>query len=262
MNTNYIQYNATRCVVIQKKILLVEDDNLLRMGLKSMIEMHGEYVVERHVATGRDAIQHCRQSTVDIVILDLRLPDVQGTIVLRQIKEIIPSAKIIILSAYNDNELIYESLEFGANAYILKGENPDELFLAMKYALSEDLFISPKLAKMIIKDYLFVNRQCKTLPPLHSLTSREKEVVKHIVEGKKSKEIAENLFISIKTVNKHRSNILGKLGLNSCNELRRGSVHLLNELETIKERIYKGENRTRRRIDNDTPPLDTQRDNQ
>ncbi len=213
------------------KILLVEDDNLLRMGLKSMLEMQGDYVVERHVATGKEAIQACQQNAPDIVILDLRLPDEAGTAVMKKIKKMQPDIKVIILSSHDDNELIYETLECGANAYILKGANPEELFLAIKYAFTNDLFISPKLAKIIVKDYLFVNRQRKTLPPLQNLTSREKEVVKYIIDGKKSKDIAEHLYISIKTVNKHRSNILGKLGINSCNELRRGSIHLFDELE-------------------------------
>lgn len=215
---------------MQHKILLVEDDNLLRVGLKSMLEMQGEYVVEKHVGTGSDALLCCRQTAPDIVILDLRLPDEPGTVVMRKIKDLVPGAKIIILTSHDDNELIFETLEYGANAYILKGANPEELFLAMKYALSDDLFISPKLAKSIVKDYLFVNRQRKSLPPLHNLTGREKEVVRCILEGLKSKDIAKTLFISIKTVNKHRSNILGKLGINSCNELRRGSMHFFEDI--------------------------------
>lgn len=224
--------------MMRNKILLVEDDNLLRTGLKSMLEIQGEYIVEKNVATGREALQICRYNAIDIVILDLRLPDEPGTIVLKNIKEILPDVKIIILTSYDDNELIYETLEYGANAYILKGSNPEELFLAMKYALSNDLFISPRLAKTIVKDYLFVNRQRKSLPPLHNLTTREKEVVRCIIEGMKSKEIANELFISIKTVNKHRSNILGKLGINSCNELRRGSMHLFEELNTTNKLKY------------------------
>jgi DNA-binding CsgD family transcriptional regulator len=99
----------------------------------------------------------------------------------------------------------------------------------MAYAMEDDLFISPHLAKVIVKDYLLVNRQRKALPPLQSLTTREKEIVRFIIDGRKSKEIAESLFISIKTVDKHRSNILGKLGINSCNELRHGSLFLPEE---------------------------------
>lgn len=213
----------------KKRILLVEDDNLLRMGLKSMIDMRGDYTVDSDVATGKEAIQTFRQKRSDIVLLDLRLPDISGTEVLKKIRQIDPSAKVIVLTACDDNEFIYETLEYGANAYVLKGSNPEELFLAIQYALNDDLFISPRLAKFIIKDYLFVNRQRKNLPPLQNLTVREKEIVKHILDGRKSKEISEMLFISIKTVDKHRSNILGKLGINSCNELRQGNFYFQEE---------------------------------
>ncbi len=220
----------------KKRVLLVEDDDLLRMGLKSMINMRSEYIIEDDVATGKEAIRTFRQKRPEIVLLDLRLPDIQGTETLKQMREIDPSAKVIILTACDDNEFIYESLEYGANAYVLKGSNPEELFLAMQYALKDDLFISPRLAKFIVKDYLFVNRQRKTLPPLQSLTNREKEIVKLIVHGKKSKEIADQLFISIKTVEKHRSNILGKLGINSCNDLRQGSFYFMDDQnEEIKQ---------------------------
>lgn len=213
----------------KKKILLVEDDHLLRMGLKSMIDMHGKYEVDDDVATGKDAVRSFRMKKQDIVLLDLRLPDMPGTEVLRKIREIEPTAKVVVLTASDDNDFIYEALEHGANAYVLKGSNPDELFLAMAYAMDDDLFISPHLARIIVKDYLLVNRQRKALPPMQSLTAREKEIVRLIIDGKKSKQIAESLFISIKTVDKHRSNILGKLGINSCNELRHGSLFLPEE---------------------------------
>lgn len=213
----------------KKKILLVEDDHLLRMGLKSMIDMHGKYEVDDDVANGKDAVRSFRMKKQDIVLLDLRLPDMPGTEVLRKIREIEPTAKVVVLTASDDNDFIYEALEHGANAYVLKGSNPDELFLAMAYAMDDDLFISPHLARIIVKDYLLVNRQRKALPPMQSLTAREKEIVRLIIDGKKSKQIAESLFISIKTVDKHRSNILGKLGINSCNELRHGSLFLPEE---------------------------------
>ncbi len=214
----------------EKSILLVEDDNLLRMGLKSMIDLHGGLKVANHVATGTDAIQAFTKSPADIVLLDLNLPDRHGTDVLKTIKKNYKNTKGIILSIIDNNELIYQTMEYGADGYILKGANPEEIFLAIQYALDNTLFISPRIIKCIVKDYLFVNRQRKSLPPLHSLTSREKEVAKHIIDGKKSKEIAEELYISIKTVNKHRSNILGKLGIRNFNEFRIGEIYFIDEL--------------------------------
>ena len=210
----------------KKRVLLIEDDNLLRMGLKSMIGMRGTYVVEDDVSTGREAIMCFRQKRAEIVLLDIRLPDMTGTEVLRYIKEMEPGALVIILSACDDNDLIFETLEFGANGYVLKGANPEEVFLAMDYALTADLFISPQLAKHIVGDYLFVNRKRKTLPSMRNLTAREKQIVRLITEGRKSSEIAEMLDISIKTVNKHRSNIIGKLGIKNCNVLIRDDIYL------------------------------------
>lgn len=212
----------------KNKVLLVEDDNLLRIGLKSMISMQGEYEVESDVATGKEALQYFSKNHPDIVLLDLRLPDMPGTEVLRKIREIDLKTKIIVLTSCNNNEMLYESLEHGSNAYVLKGESPEELLLAIKYALKDDIFISPKLAKNIVKDYLFATRQRKNSPKLHDLTNREIQIVKLIFDGKKSRDIANMLSISIKTVDKHRSNILQKVGVHSFNELRQRGAYFLN----------------------------------
>lgn len=212
----------------KSKVLLIEDDNLLRMGLKSMIDLRGEYVVGSDVATGREAIQAFNQNRADIVLLDLRLPDMPGTEVLKRLRELDKEAKIIVLTACDSDEMLFETLEYGTNAYVLKGENPDELFLAIKYALNDDLFISPRLARNVVKDYLFATRQRRGCPTLQGLTPRELEVVRLIFDGRKSREIAEQLAISIKTVDKHRSNILQKVGIHNFNELRQGGLYFLD----------------------------------
>jgi DNA-binding NarL/FixJ family response regulator len=215
--------------MVNKSILLVEDDTLLRMGLKSMIDMRGNYVIEWDVASGEEAVRCFRQKATDIVLLDIRLPDIPGTHVLRRIKEMDPKALVIVLSACDDNELIFETLEYGASGYVLKGANPDELFLAMEYALLGDLFISPQLAKYIVGDYLFVNRKRKKYPSMKNLTTREKEIIHLVTDGMKSSEIADFLSISVKTVNKHRSNIISKLGIRSCSELVHSNFYYVED---------------------------------
>lgn len=215
--------------MVNKSILLVEDDTLLRMGLKSMIDMRGNYVIEWDVSSGEEAVHCFRQKATDIVLLDIRLPDMSGTHVLRRIKEMDPKALVIVLSACDDNELIFETLEYGASGYVLKGANPDELFLAMEYALLGDLFISPQLAKYIVGDYLFVNRKRKKYPSIKNLTAREKEIIHLVTDGMKSIEIADFLSISVKTVNKHRSNIISKLGIRSCSELVHSNFYYVED---------------------------------
>lgn len=215
---------------MKKRILLVEDDDLLRLGLKTIIETKNEYSVEADTASGKQAIRLFDSNRPDIVLLDLMLPDISGIDVLRHIKRVAPEIPVVVLTSQEENELLFEALEWGANSYVLKGSGPEELFLGMHYALQDVMFISPKLARLIVEAYLFVNRQRKAMPPLNDLTSREREIVKLIIDGKKSKEIADALFISLKTVHKHRSNILEKLGLSNLADLRQRKMYVLAEM--------------------------------
>lgn len=216
-----------------KKILLVEDDLLLRKGLKTMIEMRGGFSIVADTGSGKDAIRLFEASRPDIVVLDLRLPDITGTEVLRQMKKVAPDIPVVLLTICEENDLLFQALAQGASAYVLKGSGPEELFLGMHYALKNEVFISPKLAQVIVGDYLLVNRHRSSLPPLHDLTAREKQIVQLIIEGKKSKDIAQILFISIKTVNKHRSNILMKLGIHNLAELRQRKMYVFGELGEV-----------------------------
>ncbi len=215
---------------MKKKILLVEDDLLLRKGLKTMIEMRGGFTIDSDTGSGKEAICLFKTSQPDVVVLDLRLPDIFGTEVLREMKKLSPNIPVVLLTVCEDNELLFQALSLGASGYVLKGSGPDELFLGVHYALRNEVFISPKLAKVVIRDYILVNHHRNSLPPLHNLTAREKEIVKLIMEGKKSKEISQILFISIKTVNKHRSNILVKLGIHNLSELRQRNIYILESL--------------------------------
>ena len=212
-----------------KKILLVEDDLLLRKGLKTMIEMRGGFSIGADTGSGKEAVRLFETSHPDIVVLDLRLPDIPGTEVLRQMKNAAPDIPVVLLTVCEENELLFQALAHGASAYVLKGSGPEELFLGIHYALKNEVFISPKLAQVIVNDYLLVNHHRNSLPPLHDLTAREKQIVQLIIEGKKSKEIAQLLFISIKTVNKHRSNILVKLGIHNLAELRQRKMYIFGE---------------------------------
>jgi DNA-binding NarL/FixJ family response regulator len=215
---------------MKKRILLVEDDDLLRLGLKAMVQAKKEYCIEADTGSGKEAIRLFSSHQPEIVLLDLRLPDISGIEVLRHMKRAAPKTPVVVLTGCEENELLFNALELGANCYVLKGAGPEELFLGIHYALLDEMFISPKLAKLIVEDYLFVNRQRKALPPLNELTCREKEIVRFIIEGKKSKEIADSLFISVKTVHKHRSNILEKLGLSNLADLRHRKMYILENM--------------------------------
>jgi DNA-binding NarL/FixJ family response regulator len=217
---------------MKKRILLVEDDDLLRLGLRSMVQARKDLSVEADTGSGKEAIRLFNFNRPAIVLLDLLLPDTSGIDVLRHMKQAAPNVPVIVLTAHEEDDLLFDALELGANCYVLKGAGPEELFIGIHYALQDEMFISPKLARVIVDAYLFVNRQRMTLPPLNDLTSREKEIVRLIIDGKKSKDIADALFISVKTVHKHRSNILEKLGLSSLADLRHRKMYILDNMLT------------------------------
>lgn len=182
--------------------------------------------------TGQVAVRPSRRWLQDALLKNwwpysqVLIAALPGTEVLRQMKNLAPEIPVVLLTICEENELLFQALAHGASAYVLKGSGPEELFLGMHYALKNEVFISPKLAQVIVSDYLLVNHHRNSLPPLHDLTAREKQIVQLIIEGKKSKEIAQLLYISIKTVNKHRSNILVKLGIHNLAELRQRKMYI------------------------------------
>lgn len=130
-----------------------------------MIDMSDDFQVVRDVSTGQEAITAFNNIRPDIVLLDLMLPDTPGIDVLLAMKDTAPSTPVIVLTSCSDDEPVFSALEYGANAYILKESGAKELFRGMHYAFSGEMFISPKIAKFIVKDYLLINKQRKTAPP-------------------------------------------------------------------------------------------------
>jgi DNA-binding NarL/FixJ family response regulator len=209
----------------KQNVLLVEDDALLRIGLKSMIDISDQYNIIAEAGNGFDAIIAFKQTTPDIVLLDLVLPDMHGLEVLKALKANDRSSIVVILTTCDDETIIYDTLRHGADAYILKQSGAEEIFTGLAYAANRELFISPKLIKRILNDFLLTQKHKQSLPAFNLLTTREKEIAAYISQGRKSKEISSILSISNKTVDKHRSNILKKLNIKSCLKLRHFSKH-------------------------------------
>jgi DNA-binding NarL/FixJ family response regulator len=209
----------------KQNVLLVEDDALLRIGLKSMIDISDDYKIIAEAGTGFDAIVAFKQTNPDMVLLDLVLPDMHGLEVLKALKANDRNAVVVILTSCDDESVIYETLTHGADAYILKQSGAEEIFTGLTYATHRELFISPKLIKRILHDFLLTQKHKQSIPAFNLLTSREKEIAAHISQGKKSKEISSLLSISNKTVDKHRSNILKKLNIKSCLKLKHFSKY-------------------------------------
>jgi DNA-binding NarL/FixJ family response regulator len=201
------------------RVVIAEDHTLFRQGLKALLSFEPEFEVVGEAADGLEAYQRTEELQPDIILLDLNMPRVDGMTAIKEIKRLCPEAKILVLTVHKTEEHVLETLKSGASGYVLKDADHDELLLAMRSVLQDKCYLSPDISARIVDAYLNGRQTDKTDTPWRSLTAREKQVLKLVAEGYKTKEIAGLLCISDKTVAKHRANIMRKLDLHSASEL-------------------------------------------
>jgi DNA-binding NarL/FixJ family response regulator len=168
---------------------------------------------------GHQAIQRAKELKPDLILLDISMPRVDGMTAIKEIKRSSPEAKILVLTVHKTEEHVLETLKAGATGYILKDASHEEFLLALRSVLEDKRYLSPDISERIVEGYLNGRDTDEPTSPWKSLTPRERQILKLIAEGYKSKEIGEFLCISEKTVAKHRSNIMNKLDLHSASEL-------------------------------------------
>ena len=201
------------------RIVIAEDHTLFRQGLKALLSLEPEFEVVGEAADGYQAIQSAKELKPDLILLDISMPRVDGMAAIKEIKRVCPEAKILVLTVHKTEEHVLETLKSGASGYVLKDASREELLLAMKSVLQDKRYLSPDISARIVDGYLNGRGADEPDTPWKSLTPREKQVLKLVAEAYKNKEIADFLCISVKTVAKHRSNIMGKLDLHSASEL-------------------------------------------
>ena len=200
------------------RILLVDDHTILRSGVRALLETEPGLSVIGEAEDGRAAVSMACKLKPDVVIMDIAMPLLNGLEATRQIKIQCPDVKVLVLSMHDNEEYIRQALEAGAMGYILKDAAPGELIGAIKSVCRGEAVLSPAVTRLVIEDYL---RWGGTRPQeeSNSLSPREREVLQLIAEGYTNKQIAEILSISIKTVQAHRNNLMGKLDLHDRGEL-------------------------------------------
>jgi DNA-binding NarL/FixJ family response regulator len=204
------------------KLLLAEDQTIVREGIHSLLEKSVDFEVVGEAEDGREAIKKVEELAPDIVLMDIRMPGLNGIEATGQIKKHFPNVKVIILSMHTDEEYIFEALRAGASGYILKHAAHEELFSAIRAAYENNIFLSPSVSKKVVEAYSQFNKGIIPEPSvLDKLTQREREVLQLIAEGKSSKEISNLLFISTATVETHKSHLKEKLGLRKTADLIR-----------------------------------------
>ncbi|MGQ9777630.1 MAG: response regulator [Thermodesulfobacteriota bacterium] len=203
----------------KSKIVLAEDHTILREGLKSLLSSSQDFEVIGEASDGREAIQGVEKLKPDLILIDLSMPRMNGMEAIREIRRLSKEVKIIVLTVHKSEEYILATFKAGADGYVLKDSTHEELLIAIKSVLKGKNYISPEISDKVLEGYLEGRRRLKSKTAWETLTSREREILKLIAEGYKNKEIAEDLCISVKTVEKHRSNIMEKLNLHNVQAL-------------------------------------------
>jgi len=200
------------------RIVLADDHRLVRQGIRQIIDASGDMKVVGEAGDGLDLLNLLKTTTPDLVILDISMPKLTGVAATREVKRNYPDIKILILSMHKNKEYLYHVFSAGANGYLLKEDTDTELFTAIKIVRDGGVYVSPLLSKELTADFIST---CKGngMIPIELLTTREKEVLKFIAEGKSNKETAAFLSISSRTVQHHRASIMKKLKLKRIADL-------------------------------------------
>ncbi|MGA2315298.1 MAG: response regulator transcription factor [Thermodesulfobacteriota bacterium] len=201
------------------RIVIAEDHTILREGLRSLLSSNPSFEIVGEAEDGREAIKCVEKFKPDLILTDLSMPRMNGMEAIKEIKRESPTIKVLVLTVHRAEEYILATFRAGADGYLLKDSTHAELVMAVKKVLSGKHYISPEISEKVIEGYLDGRRTLKTKSSWETLTQREREILKLIAEGYKSKGIADDLCISVKTVEKHRANLMEKLDLHSIQAL-------------------------------------------
>jgi len=201
------------------RIVIAEDHTILREGLKSLLSSSPEFETVGEAEDGREAIRCVEKLKPDLILTDLSMPRMTGMDAIREIKRRSPETKVLVLTVHKTEEYILATLQAGADGYLLKESTQAELMIAVKHVLGGKHYISPGISDKVLNGYLDGRKKLKSRTTWETLTHREREILKLIAEGYKNKEIAKDLCISVKTVEKHRSNLMEKLNLHNVQAL-------------------------------------------
>jgi len=198
------------------RVMIVDDHTIMRDGLQSLLSAEPGFEVVGTAADGRAAIRSVGALKPDIVLMDLTMPGTSGIDAIAHIKRQHPQVKLVALTFHKEDRYIHATLEAGADAYVLKDDSRTELLTALRSVLNGKSYLSPSICNRVVAGYLAGGGDGDSKEPSWEiLTKREREVIKLIAEGHKTKEIAEYLSLSPKTVEKHRTNLMKKLDLHS-----------------------------------------------
>ena len=200
----------------KQRVLIVDDHTLLRAGLRSLLAQDPNIEIVGEAADGRDAVRAVGQLTPDLVLMDLTMPGMNGIEAVTEIKRRYPEVRILVMTLHKTEDFIHASLRAGADGYILKDATHDELRVAIRSVLLGKTYLSMDVSGKVVSGYLGGGKSASGSSVFDTLTHREREILKLVAEGRPNKGIAEYLNLSVKTVEKHRSNLMSKLDVHNA----------------------------------------------
>ena len=206
------------------RLVLADDHALMREGLKSLIANETDFEVVGEVDSGKTIVELARKAGAHIVVMDVAMPDLNGIEATRKLLKAIPNIKVVALSGHANGEFVREMLKAGASAYVLKARAYEELVRAIREVMKGKKYLSPDIAQGVVDAYVEISSSMSTNPAFVVLTDRERESLQLIAEGKSTKEVADVLGVSVKTIETHRHNIMEKLHLHSVAELTKYAI--------------------------------------
>ena len=201
------------------RILLADDHTVMRRGLRLLLESQADFSVVGEAADGREAVAQAEATEPDVVVLDITMPNLSGIEAAQRIALALPRVAIIFLSMHSDEGYVLRALKVGAKGYLLKDSAEGDLIAAIRTVSEGKTFFSPEISKMLVEDYIREIRARGVEDTYELLTSREREILQLLAEGKSNKDIAGLLNLSLHTVETHRRNLQEKLNLHSFAEL-------------------------------------------
>jgi two-component system, NarL family, response regulator NreC len=203
------------------KVLIADDHDIVLEGLRFMINAQEDMRVVGEAKDGRTSVKLAQQLHPDIVIMDVSMPDLNGMEATREIKAKAPGVRVLALSAHSNRKFVTNILEAGASGYLLKNDATEKLINAIRHVASDQSYLSPSIAKIVVESYVQTNPEREGQ---HVLSTREREVLQLLAEGKSVKQIASFLHISVKTAETHSRNIKLKLDIHNTSELIRWAL--------------------------------------